>query len=339
MKFILSFIISAIVTITAMAQIPPGYYDAATGLTGQNLKTALHNIIKGHTTYPYSQTDELLMETDEDPNNSNNVILLYKGTSQAKSTFGGNPNDWNREHVWAKSHGDFGDVPPCGTDLHHMKPEDASVNADRGNKDFDNGGTQHPEATGCYWDDDSWEPRDAVKGDVARMIFYMSVRYEGDNGELDLEVVDWVNSAPDPEHGKFSTLYQWHQDDPPDAFEINRNNVIYSYQHNRNPFIDHPEYLILIYDPTNAINDVYYNKLNVFPNPASNQVSVTIPVASGSEGILYVSDILGQQLLSQVVSDVSQIQNLDVSALPAGMYIVTFRSENRVINSKAEIRR
>ena len=81
---------------------------------------------------------------------------------------------------------DFGDSPPCGTDLHHMKPEDASVNSDRGNKDFDNGGVQHPEATGCYYDSDSWEPRDAVKGDVARMIFYMEVRYEGDNGEPDL---------------------------------------------------------------------------------------------------------------------------------------------------------
>jgi endonuclease I len=210
---------------SGFSQIPPGYYDDAIGLTGEQLKTALHNIIKNHTEYPYSQTDELLMETDEDPNNSNNVILLYKGTSQAKSTFGGGSNDWNREHVWAKSHGDFGDSPPCGTDLHHMKPEDASVNSDRGNKDFDNGGVQHPEATGCYYDSDSWEPRDEVKGDVARMIFYMAVRYEGDNGEPDLEVVDWVNSAPEPEHGKFSALFEWNTFDPPDDFEINRNNL------------------------------------------------------------------------------------------------------------------
>ena len=115
-------------------QIPPGYYDDAIGKTGQQLKTALHNIIKNHTAYPYSQTDELLMETDEDPNNPDNVILLYKGTSQAKSTFGGGANDWNREHVWAKSHGGFGDDPPddfChvggairGLDLleHHFGP-------------------------------------------------------------------------------------------------------------------------------------------------------------------------------------------------------------------------
>lgn len=339
MKFGVLIFLTSFFYLSSFSQIPPGYYDSANGLTGESLKTALHNIIDNHTEYPYSQTDELLMETDEDPGNSNNVILLYKGTSQAKSTFGGNPDDWNREHVWAKSHGDFGDNPPCGTDLHHMKPEDASVNADRGNKDFDNGGVQHPEATGCYWDDDSWEPRDEVKGDVARMIFYMSVRYEGDNGEPDLEVVDWVNSAPEPEHGKFSSLYQWHQDDPPDEFEINRNNVIYSYQDNRNPFIDHPEYLILIYDPTNAINDIYYNRLRVFPNPASDHVSVTIPMASGSEGILYVSDILGQQVKSQNISSVSPVQCLDVTSLPAGIYFLAFKSENKVITGKFEVRR
>jgi endonuclease I len=339
MKFTFVVGFSIIISLYAIAQIPPGYYNSANGLTGESLKTALHNIINNHTEYPYSQTDELLMETDEDPDNSNNVILLYKGTSQAKSTFGGNPDDWNREHVWAKSHGDFGDNPPCGTDLHHMKPEDASVNADRGNKDFDNGGVQHPEATGCYWDVDSWEPRDEVKGDVARMIFYMSVRYEGGNGEPDLEVVDWVNSAPEPEHGKFSALYQWHQDDPPDAFEINRNNVIYSYQDNRNPFIDHPEYLILIYDPTNSINDIYYNKLGVFPNPAIDHVSVTIPMALGSKGILYVSNIFGQQLKIQNISSVSLVQSLDITSLPVGLYILSFKSESLVLKGKFEISR
>jgi endonuclease I len=279
------------------------------------------------------------METDEDPNNSNNVILLYKGTSQAKSTFGGGPNDWNREHVWAKSHGDFGDYPPCGTDLHHMKPEDASVNSDRGNKDFDNGGVQHPEATGCYWDADSWEPRDAVKGDVARMIFYMSVRYEGDNGEPDLEVVDWVNSAPQPEHGKFSALYQWHQDDPPDAFEINRNNVIHSYQHNRNPFIDHPEFLILIYDPTNAINDTYYNSVKVYPNPAGNSISVEAPLIFSSNSSLSIYNIYGQEVYYGTGSSLNPTLNLDVSSLQNGMYFLLIKSENQVLSSKFQVLR
>lgn len=339
MKFGSLFIPVLLINLSVIGQIPPGYYDDAAGLTGESLKTALHNIIKDHTEFPYSQTDELLKETDEDPDNPNNVILLYKGTSQAKSSFGGNPDDWNREHVWAKSHGDFGDNPPCGTDLHHMKPTDASVNADRGNKDFDNGGTQHPEATGCYYDDDSWEPRDEVKGDVARMIFYMSVRYEGGSGEPDLEVVDWVNSAPDPEHGKFSALYQWHQDDPPDAFEINRNNVIYSYQDNRNPFIDHPEYLILIYDPTNAMNDRYYKEITVYPNPASDELYVNIPMISGERGTLQIIDLSGCKLLEQPIVDKISTQFIDLSHLKPGFYFLSIKSETTTITSKIEIRR
>ncbi|MCD4681908.1 MAG: endonuclease, partial [Bacteroidales bacterium] len=244
MKYSILLTIFVAITFLAKAQIPPGYYDAANGLTGDALKISLHNIIDDHTEYSYDDLrDFILMETDEDPNNPSNIILLYTGRSQDKNTFGGGANDWNREHVWAKSHGDFGNNPPCGTDAHHIRPTDASVNSARGNKDFDNGGIQHPEATGCYYTEFTWEPRDEVKGDVARMIFYMDVRYEGGSGELNLEVVDWVNTSPDPEHGKFSTLYEWHQQDPPDDFEINRNNVIYSYQNNRNPFIDHPEYL------------------------------------------------------------------------------------------------
>jgi len=336
MKYLLAVLFSFSLLIVA-GQIPPGYYDNAIGKTGEQLKTALHNIIKNHTEYPYSQTDELLMETDEDPNNSNNVILLYKGTSQAKSTFGGGANDWNREHVWAKSHGDFGDSPPHGTDLHHLRPEDASVNSDRGNKDFDNGGVQHSEATGCYYDNDSWEPRDAVKGDVARMLFYMEVRYEGDNGELDLEVVNWVNSAPDPEHGKYSALYQWHQDDPPDAFEINRNNVIYSYQDNRNPFIDHPEYLILIYDPTNAVNDVYYNSLTIFPNPASGQIAIKAPSVSCASGVISICDIRGQEVYKGLLTLGSATENIDISRLDEGFYFLILKTEDQVLSSKFQI--
>jgi uncharacterized protein len=222
------------------------YYANANGLTGATLKTALHNIIKVQTKITYSQVTEALKDTDEDPNNPNNVILLYKGTSQAKSTFGGNANDWNREHVWAQSHGNFGTVVGPGTDIHHLKPTDASVNSSRGNLDFDNGGTFHSECTQCKFDGDSWEAPDRVKGDIARMLMYMAVRYEG-NGEIDLELVNYTGTSG-PLHGKLSTLLQWHAQDPVDAFEMRRNNVIYEkYQGNRNPFIDHPEYATMIW--------------------------------------------------------------------------------------------
>jgi len=224
------------------------YYENALGKSGSSLKTALHNIIHDHTEISYSNVWEALRNTDEDPANQNNVILLYTGRSQSKTSNGSSIDSWNREHVWAKSHGDFGTSMGEGTDLHHLRPTDVSVNSSRGNKDFDNGGTAQKEAPDTYADSDSWEPRDEVKGDVARMIFYMAVRYEGDNGELDLEVTEKVNNGSAPLHGKLSTLLQWHQQDPVDDFERNRNDVIYQdYQHNRNPFIDHPEWVEAIW--------------------------------------------------------------------------------------------
>ncbi len=219
------------------------YYKNAMGKSGETLKAALHNIIKGHTKLSYKQVWQGIKDTDEDPNNPNNVILLYTGRSQSKSSNGSGVNDWNREHVWAKSHGNFGTTAGPGTDLHHLRATDASVNSTRGHLDFDNGGVIHSEATGCRYDRDSWEPRDEVKGDVARMLFYMAVRYEGDNGEVDLELNDKVNNGTAPYMGRLSVLLKWNEQDPVDEIERRRNDIIYNkYQHNRNPFIDHPEW-------------------------------------------------------------------------------------------------
>ncbi|MFD8495881.1 endonuclease [Amycolatopsis sp. NPDC059657] len=220
------------------------YYQNALGKTGAALRSALHQIISTNTKLSYDQVWDALKATDEDPANPNNVILVYSGRSQSKSTNGGGVNDWNREHVWAKSHGDFGTATGPGTDLHHLRPEDVTVNSDRGNKDFDMGGTPVSEAQGSYTDADSFEPRNAVKGDVARMIFYMALRYDGGDGFADLEVDDTVNNGTAPYIGRLSVLKQWSQQDPPDAFEKRRNQVIFdTYQHNRNPFIDHPEWV------------------------------------------------------------------------------------------------
>lgn len=224
------------------------YYRNALGKTGSSLKTALNGIIRTNTKLSYDQVWEALKVTDQDPGNSANVILLYTGRSQSKTTNGGDPDDWNREHVWAKSHGDFGTATGPGTDIHHLRPTDVSVNAERGNKDFDLGGSAVGEAPGNYTDADSWEPRNAVKGDVARMLFYMAVRYEGGDGYPNLEMNDNVNNGTAPYHGRLSVLLRWHAQDPPDAFEKRRNQVIYDrYQRNRNPFIDHPEWATSIW--------------------------------------------------------------------------------------------
>ena len=338
MKNTLIILVSLFVFSFTFGQIPPGYYNSAIGLTGDELKTALHNIIDDHIEYSYDDLrDFILMDTDEDPNNSNNIILLYTGRSQNKNTFGGGADDWNREHVWAKSHGNFGETPPCGTDAHHMKPTDASVNSARGNKDFDNGGQQHPEATGCYYTSSTWEPRDAVKGDVARMIFYMAVRYEGDNGEPDLEVVDWVNTSPNPQHGKFSTLMAWHVFDPPDAFEINRNNVIYGYQNNRNPFIDHPEFLGMMYpNYTSIIDNTPIQDFNVYPSPANNSINISIPEIGNASYKLVILNSLGQEVSSGIVAD--GFISINSSSFAEGLYFAKIEISGKSITRKLMVK-
>ncbi|RRJ65646.1 ribonuclease [Paenibacillus oralis] len=222
------------------------YYKDAIGKTGTELKRELHQIISKQDKLSYGEIWKALGDTDQDPNHPDNVILLYEGRSVPKTKHEGSGGNWNREHVWAKSHGDFGTRVGPGTDLHNLKPEDKDVNSARGNLDFDiteAANTKYLKAPDTYWDNDSWEPRDEVKGDIARIILYMDARYEG-NGEIDLDAVDQVTNRRAPKHGKLSTLLKWHREDPVDDFEKRRNQVIYEkYQHNRNPFIDHPEWV------------------------------------------------------------------------------------------------
>ncbi|MEV0449451.1 endonuclease [Streptomyces sp. NPDC050600] len=224
------------------------YYQNAVGKTGTSLKSSLHTIISSQSKISYDAVWNALKVTDQDPNNTANVILLYSGTSRSKTLNGGAVGNWNREHVWAQSHGNFGTSAGPGTDLHHLRAADVQVNSTRGNKDFDNGGTAVSGAPGSYTDSNSFEPRDADKGDVARMILYMAVRYEGDDAWADLEPNDSTTNGSVPFMGRLSVLKQWNEQDPPSAFEERRNDVIFnSYQGNRNPFIDHPEWVEAIW--------------------------------------------------------------------------------------------
>ena len=274
-----------------------GYYNNTSGINGSTLKTELHNIIKDHTSFSYDRAKYILLKSDADTANLGNVILVYTGRTEDGLLYGTGSNDINREHVWAKSHGDFGTSQPTGTDAHNLKPADASVNISRSNKDFDNcqaTGTQHLEATGCYYTADAWEPRDEVKGDIARIIFYMATRYEGENGELDLEVVDFINTYPNASHGKLSTLLQWNLTDLPDEFERNRNKEIFNWQKNRNPFIDKPEFAELIWNNTSTngldIDNIYTiphnpqagDTIRVYSNITTNTGSITANLLWGT---------------------------------------------------------
>ncbi|MDO6610419.1 endonuclease [Shewanella sp. 1_MG-2023] len=229
-------------------------------------------ITAGHTQLSYKQVWTALTYSDEDPSNSSNVIELYTGLSVSKQNNGGNTSDWNREHVWAKSHGFPSESQLGYTDAHHLRPTNVKVNSTRSNYDFNecsDTGTEVADAPGNYLDAGArcFEPRDAIKGDVARMIMYMDTRYQGNDSNMpDLIAVDRITTADevsnnDPLHGKLCTLYDWHQQDPVDAKDITRNDAIYQYQGNRNPYIDYPEWVQEVYgdqcgDPINPSLDV-----------------------------------------------------------------------------------
>lgn len=225
------------------------YYSGIDNQTGTKLKSDLHKIIRAHKRFPYtsSSTDtwDILKAADRDPNNPSNVILIYTGYTINGPAEYNNGSGWNREHVWAKSHGFPSESDTAYTDCHHLHASDIAANSARGNKDFDYGGTEYLN-TGNYTDGDSWEPRDDVKGDVARTMLYMTVRYES-SSTYDLELVDYTGTSGTV-IGKKSTLMEWNRLDPPDDFERNRNTAVESFQQNRNPFIDHPEFADRIYN-------------------------------------------------------------------------------------------
>jgi len=340
--------------LTITSGIDNSYYsNISSSLRGENLKSALHDLIKNQIKFPYTDSNpnnidvwKMLKAADEDPKNYKNVIGIYSGLSIPKD-----PQDfWNREHIWSKSHGNFGTEIGAGSDAHNLRPENPSVNSLKGNLDFDIGGNPVPGAPNCKYDSDSWEPRNEVKGDVARTIFYMATRYAGDSGEPKLRIVDYIPSAPnnDSLYAKLSTLLKWNLDDPPDAFEINRNNVIYFYQHNRNPFIDHPEWITYIWgNPPTSVKEKIKKKEDEFnleqnyPNPFNGETVITYQLASPStsrSGLtvnsfveLKVFDVLGR-LLKTLVNEPQSvgihsskfiIQN---SELPSGVYYYQLRA-------------
>lgn len=226
-------------------------------ITAQELRKRLHKHLKKthKKVFNYKQVWDALKYTDEDPNNPNNVILLYslRSTPKANQYQGGKgPDKWNREHVWAKSHGFPKKSQWAYTDLHHLRPADKTINSSRNDLDFGEGGSKHKECdcrrktltrtTG------TWEPPDQVKGDIARMLFYMDVRYEGtDANTEDLKLVDNITDSGQPNIGRLCTLLKWHQQDPPDSWEKRRNNRIEELQGNRNPFIGQPELAVTLW--------------------------------------------------------------------------------------------
>ena len=247
------------------AQIPNGYYNNANGKTGDELKIALHNIIKGHHVVSYNGLLNAFAYTDCKPNGK--IWDIYSNIEYSLSTgFCGEYEQegdcWNREHTWPQSW--FNESTTPRSDLFHVYPTDGFVNGQRSNYPY--GEVNHPIYTSgngsklgpCVTSGYSgrvFEPIDEYKGDIARGYFYMSVRYYSEDS-------DWSTSAMTNKSEilpwAMTMLLRWSDEDPVSDKEIARNNAVYGYQNNRNPFIDHPEYARMIWDP-NWQGGVSYN--------------------------------------------------------------------------------
>jgi len=277
------------------------YSDIVSGefANAEELKNALSAIIaKEHKQLTYKQVWSTLTYADQDPNDDKKVIEIYTGTSISKydnQTSGSGVGKWNREHVWAKSHGFPSESQWGYTDAHHLRPSDPGINTARSNNDFgackDTGEEVlfNGVGTGNYLDKatDCWEPRDEVKGDVARMIMYMDTRYQGTDTATtqmpDLVAVDRLTTADEdsaPLIGTLCTLYAWNQLDAVDTYEQNRNNQVYKYQGNRNPFIDRPE----------LVQEVYGAVCGDDPNPVLEVEGDIVTPESVTEGAAYTID-------------------------------------------------
>jgi len=275
--FFLLFAASTFLTISGIAQ-PIGFYNGTEGKAGDALKQVLHDKINNHVDFSYNQAKYLINYSDADPENPANVILFYSQISRNASLYGSVAGTINREHVWAKSHGNFAGIRPMDGDALNLRPADAIVNMNRGNLDFDNvkpNGTQDAIATDCWYSLSAYEPGPLSKGQVARILFYMATRYEGTDGEIDLELVPKTKNYPEAKFGNLTTLLEWNKQYPPSAMERQRNERIFRIQQNRNPFVDHPEFADYIW-ANGTPTDIEFGNFNMTPEFPLPDDAVTI---------------------------------------------------------------
>lgn len=264
--YVLLLILSASI---GFAQIPSGYYSTATG-TGYTLKTQLYNIIKGHTDNGYAGLYTTYQTSDIDSfyENDGTILDMYSekpsgidpynyssGSTQRCGTYSVEGDCYNREHIIPQS--TFNSAAPMVSDAHFITPTDGKVNGQRSNYPHGNvatatwtslnGGKLGSSGVSGY-SGTVFEPINDFKGDIARMYFYFATRYENTVAGYSFAMFDGSSNKV------FTTaflnqLLAWHNQDPVSAREIARNNAIYARQNNRNPYIDHPEYVQAIWGP------------------------------------------------------------------------------------------
>lgn len=323
---------------------PAGYYASLEGKSGATLKQAIQDIIanpsvvRAHT---YGDIINILKTADQNPENSNQVWLIYTEQPRSKIDYQtGNSiiGKWNREHIYCQSRGNYGDLynlPPDGinvwsatgpddigaglSDAHHLRAVDGQENSSRNNRNY-----------GVDYNGPTLTPTSSWKGDVARACFYMAVRYNGlnvVNGNPNENIVGQI--------GDLATLLTWNQTDPRDDFELNRNNYIYTWQVNRNPFIDYPTLADYIWG-VNA-GQVWHaplsnsefdtTKVALYPNPTKDYITVS---GNADKGTIEIYSTLGQKVWEQsFIGETTFYFNLT-----SGIYMAKITADAKVVTKK-----
>lgn len=316
---------------------PVGYYNSLDGLADTELRQAMQEIIADPTVVraqTYNDVIDILNDADQNPANSNEVWLVYSEEGRAKLDFqttSDNDGKWNREHTFPRSRAGYNSIEEDNdrdginifwvtsadslrhgnSDAHALRAADGRENGIRNNQHY--GEYVGPEGT-----------LGSFRGDVARSVLYMTVRYNG---------LSVVNGFPDIDGqlGDLATLLDWHRNDPPDDFEMNRNNVIYEWQRNRNPFIDNPNLIEYIWGDQVGNNwnlpsssqDIELLGVDVYPNPTTDRIFIQ---GLTNQAEVTIHSAQGQSLNSYTIVGDSEIA-LD---LPKGMYVVSVNSEEKV---------
>ncbi|HIP48379.1 MAG TPA: T9SS type A sorting domain-containing protein [Lutibacter sp.] len=324
---------------------PANYYTSLDGLTDVELRQAMQDIIADPTlvrAQTYADVVTILKKADQNPANSNQVWLVYTEQGRAKLDFqttSNNNGKWNREHCFPRSRAgyfsieadDFADgvnsywttnadsLRHGNSDAHALRAADGPENSARGNLHYG----QYTGPNGNLG---------SFKGDVARSVLYMEIRYNG------LEI---VNGYPNTvgQLGDLATLLDWHRNDPPDDFEMNRNNVVYTWQFNRNPFIDYPdlvEYLWgthvgSIWHQPSDINEVDTLDFVLYPNPTNNQITI-----SGID-TAYTLEIFSSEARLLTTQNLKDKTSFDLN-LKAGLYYVRVSSNQESITRKLMVK-
>ena len=315
---------------------PIDYYNEINGLADLQLRQALQDIIADTEVVraqTYSDIIDILKKGDQNPANSNQVWLVYTEQGRAKLDFQTTSNDdgkWNREHTFPRSRGGFNSIeedeiadgvnvfwPTNADSLRHGNSDAHALRAADGNENSNRGNQHYGEYNGPAGTLGSF------KGDVARSVLYMDIRYNG------LEIVSGFPNTTG-QLGNLDTLLNWHRNDPPDDYEMNRNNVVYTWQFNRNPFIDHPdmvEYLWGnkvgdVWDSSVSTNEIKDHDISIYPNPTLNNIFIS---GIQNEAIVDFISFDGRKIKSIfIVGNTS----LDLNLSP-GIYCLKIRSGER----------